>query len=152
MSSPRIHIFAGLKVCIQAMTPTTASFALASRNSRLIASLSVSTGFQTMVTGMSADAPRAAAMLLRLARHLLERLGAVETLAAGEEPDLVCREVGDDRAAVMGFLSSRAVIAGAHDGEAGAVTVEVGGEPGDVVGIGVGGGERSVEAKTRSSR
>ncbi len=49
-------------MCIQAITPTTPSFALASRNSRLIESLSVSTGFQTMLTGTSDDSPSARAI------------------------------------------------------------------------------------------
>jgi hypothetical protein len=37
--------------------------------------------------------------LLRLLGHLREHLVTVQRLAAGEEPDLVGREVGDDAAA-----------------------------------------------------
>ena len=52
-SSPVIHIFAGEKVCIQAITPTTLSSAFASSAIRRIESESLSTGFQVTVTGMS---------------------------------------------------------------------------------------------------
>src|SRR3954447_26749848 len=51
-SSPAIHILAGEKVCIQAMTPMQASEVPASRQSRRMASASVSTGFQTTRTGI----------------------------------------------------------------------------------------------------
>ncbi len=47
-SSPEIHILAGLKVCIQAMTPTHESSALASIMTRRIAAASVSTGLLTI--------------------------------------------------------------------------------------------------------
>ncbi len=53
-SSPAIHIFAGLKVCIQAIRPTTSSRAFASSASRRMPSGSVSTGFHTTRTGRSA--------------------------------------------------------------------------------------------------
>ncbi len=46
-----IHIFAGLKVCIQAITPTTESSALASIAMRRIASVDLSTGIHLTVTG-----------------------------------------------------------------------------------------------------
>jgi hypothetical protein len=49
-SSPPIHIFAGENVCIQAMTPTHSSVAVASRQARRIASAVVSTGRQTIRT------------------------------------------------------------------------------------------------------
>ena len=48
-----IHIFAGLNVCIQAMTPIVLSLAFASIAARRIDAESVSTGFQTTRTGMS---------------------------------------------------------------------------------------------------
>jgi hypothetical protein len=48
-SSPAIHIFAGEKVCIQAMTPIVSSAALASWQIRRIAAELVSTGFHTTV-------------------------------------------------------------------------------------------------------
>ena len=51
-SSPAIHIFAGLKVCIHAMTPITSSRAFTSSASRRMLSASVSTGFQTTRTGL----------------------------------------------------------------------------------------------------
>ena len=51
-----IHILAGLNVCIHAMTPITPSSEFASSAMRRIASLSVSTGFQTTVTGRSSCA------------------------------------------------------------------------------------------------
>ena len=54
-----IHILAGLKVCIHAMTPTQSSSALASTRARRIASASVSTGLATTRTGTSADASSA---------------------------------------------------------------------------------------------
>ncbi len=63
-SSPAIHIFAGLNVCIQAITPITWSAAFTSRAMRRIESASLSTGFQTTVTGMSLEACRASAIAL----------------------------------------------------------------------------------------
>ena len=61
-SRPPIHIFAGLNVCIHATTPTHASSADAARNSRLIASVPVSTGCQTTRTGISGAASSASAI------------------------------------------------------------------------------------------
>jgi hypothetical protein len=52
---------AGENVCIQAITPTQRSSAVASRHSRRIASALVKTGFGTTVTGIAADASRLAA-------------------------------------------------------------------------------------------
>ena len=51
----------------------------------------------------------------------------------------------------IGWARSEGVDGGALDGEAGAVAVEVGGEAGDVVGVGVDGVELGA-AKTRSLR
>ncbi len=48
---PAIHIFAGLNVCIQVITPITLSEALASRITRSMASREVRTGFHTTVAG-----------------------------------------------------------------------------------------------------
>ncbi len=69
--------------------------------------------------------------LLRLRRDLRERLGTVEVLAAGEEPDLVAVEGGGERSAghersLQGFDG------GGLDGQARSVAVEIGGEPGDI--------------------
>ena len=50
---PGIHIRAGEKVCIQAMTPTQAGAAVASRQTDRIASDSVTTGLGTIRTGIS---------------------------------------------------------------------------------------------------
>ncbi len=55
-SRPAIHIFAGEKVCIHAITPIQASSALASRQIRRIESASVSTSFQTIRGARSPDA------------------------------------------------------------------------------------------------
>src|SRR4051812_29652902 len=52
-SSPPIHILAGEKVCIQAITPVHESSALASSRTRRMAPASVSTGFHTTSYGMS---------------------------------------------------------------------------------------------------
>ncbi len=51
--SPRIHILAGEKVCIQAMTPMHSSELLASLRIRAIESESVTTGTQRTSTGIS---------------------------------------------------------------------------------------------------
>ena len=61
-SRPPIHIFAGLKVCIHAISPITPSFALASSMSRRIASGPVSTGCQITRTGTSGAASSASAI------------------------------------------------------------------------------------------
>ncbi len=61
-SRPAIHIFAGEKVCIQAIRPTQPSSALASRQIRRIAPASVRTGFHTTRTGMSVPSSRASAI------------------------------------------------------------------------------------------
>ena len=91
--SPAIHIFAGLKVCIQVMMPTTFGAALASRISCRIASRDVSTGFHTTRQATSSDRSSIVDDLLRLRRDLGQHLVAVQRLAAGEEPDLVLGEV-----------------------------------------------------------
>ena len=54
-SRPWIHILAGENVCIQAVTPITASSELASSAVRRMASESVRTGFQTILTGTSEE-------------------------------------------------------------------------------------------------
>jgi hypothetical protein len=54
-SSPLIHILAGEKVCIQAMTPMQASSARASRQVRRMASASFSTGLATTRTGTCSE-------------------------------------------------------------------------------------------------
>ena len=60
-SRPAIHIFAGLKVCIQVMTPRTLSSAFASSIARRIEPESLSTGFQTTRAGTSPEASSARA-------------------------------------------------------------------------------------------
>ncbi|CAB4920545.1 unannotated protein [freshwater metagenome] len=60
-SRPAIHILAGLKVCIQVMTPMQAALSLASPIARRIAAGSLSTGFQTIRTGTTAASSSVAA-------------------------------------------------------------------------------------------
>ena len=60
--SPAIHILAGLKVCIQAMTPITASLSFAASMTRRISSGWVSTGFHTILTGTAEAASSAPAI------------------------------------------------------------------------------------------
>jgi len=60
-SRPAIHILAGLKVCIQVMTPRTRSSLLASSIARRIEAESLRTGFQTTFTGTSDDSSSARA-------------------------------------------------------------------------------------------
>ena len=55
-SRPEIHILAGLKVCIQAITPTHESSALASIIVRRIASASLRTGLNTISNGIASEA------------------------------------------------------------------------------------------------
>ena len=50
--NPAIHILAGENVCIQAISPTQASLALASRHRARICSAVVTTGLKTTRTGM----------------------------------------------------------------------------------------------------
>ncbi len=59
--SPGIHILAGEKVCIQAMTPTQVLLALASRQTLSIASGLLTTGLATILTGtgLAASSPAA---------------------------------------------------------------------------------------------
>ena len=61
-SSPAIHILAGEKVCIHAMTPTHAGSELASSICRWIEPASSSTGFHTTLTGRPATSLRRATM------------------------------------------------------------------------------------------
>ena len=69
-------------------------------------SASVSTGFHTMRTGRSARRVERGRDRLRLLGDLLERLLAVERLAAGEEPDL------GGRGAVSSSFAVLAVVVG----------------------------------------
>ncbi len=62
-SRPRIHIFAGEKVCIHVMTPIHASSLLASRHARRIPADSVSTGFHTTEKSGARDTPRHSAIV-----------------------------------------------------------------------------------------
>ena len=75
------------------------SAAFASSAVRRIASESVSTGFHTIFTGTSDAASSVCGDLSRLVGHLLQGLGAVESLAARQEPDLVLVERGGERGA-----------------------------------------------------
>ena len=89
-SSPAIHILAGEKVCIQAITPTHAVVGVgleARRGGWRPAS--VSTGFQTTATGTLGGRVERVGDLAATARRPGEGLLAVQALAAGEEPDLV---------------------------------------------------------------
>ena len=61
-SSPVIHILAGLNVCIQVITPTQLSSALASRMTRRMPAASVRTGKLTMRVGRFGFSSRASAM------------------------------------------------------------------------------------------
>ena len=106
--------------------PDHRSSALASRIARRIAALSVST-----LLPHQRDRDRSTQHpgdLARLLGHLAEGLLAVEALAAGEEPDLEGLQVGDDRAALRGSFRLESGDSGALDLEAGAITIEVGGE------------------------
>lgn len=60
-SRPEIHILAGEKVCIQAITPT-APWTAASRQTARMSALEVSTGFQTTRAGMAGSASSCAAI------------------------------------------------------------------------------------------
>ena len=59
---PEIHIFAGLNVCIHAITPITLSSRLAASMTRRISSGVVTTGCQTTRTGIASAAASAPAM------------------------------------------------------------------------------------------
>ena len=58
---PAIHILAGEKVCIQAMTPMQASSALAASTAARMASRSLRTGFHTIGTGTASASSSQAA-------------------------------------------------------------------------------------------
>ncbi len=90
--SPAIHIFAGEKVCIHAITPTHASAAFASSATRRIESGLVATSVHTTRTGISACASRPAATSRACCLDLPQRLLAVHLLAPGDEPDLEVSE------------------------------------------------------------
>ena len=90
---PAIHIFAGENVCIQAISPTHASAALASRHRR-------ANCFRRGDHGLEDDAHRQGVAsveglgdLPRVVRHLTERLLAVEVLATRHEPDFELLQV-----------------------------------------------------------
>ena len=85
---PGIHIRAGEKVCIQAMTPMQSGAAVASRKTARIASSVVTTGLGTIRTGMASAVVECAGDLGRVLGHRAERVVPVERLAAGDEPDL----------------------------------------------------------------
>ncbi len=84
---PAIHIRAGENVCIQAMTPTQASVALASRHVAAIASGEATTGLNTTRTGIAGASSSAAATHAALAATWRSAALAVQVLAAGDEPD-----------------------------------------------------------------
>ena len=77
-SSPAIHIFAGEKVCIQAITPTHCGALLASSICRWIEAASSSTGFQTTRDREAGDAPSRATISCDCVGDLVEGLRAVE--------------------------------------------------------------------------
>jgi hypothetical protein len=76
-SSPLIHILAGEKVCIQAITPTHSGALFASSIRRWIESASSSTGFQTNPDREVPPATSSSTMPRRLRLHLVQRLRAV---------------------------------------------------------------------------
>ena len=93
-SSPAIHILAGENVCIQAITPMQPSSRVGLEHHRRMAPESVSTGFHDdSARRRRPAASSCSAICLRLGGHLVERLRAVEVLAAGEEPDLAASGV-----------------------------------------------------------
>jgi hypothetical protein len=59
---PEIHILAGENVCIQAITPMQAGSAVASRRTARIVSAVVTTGLDTMRTGMASASSSAHAI------------------------------------------------------------------------------------------
>ncbi len=87
-SRPEIHIFAGLKVCIQAITPTHASVTLASSR---VAADRVGLGQHRLRDHADRDRGRGAEGgddVGGVRGHLVDDLGPVEVLAPGQEPDL----------------------------------------------------------------
>ena len=86
-SRPPIHIRAGENVCIQAMTPTQASAALASWKAAAIPSGDLTTGRYDDPHWDRRRRVERRHDPLRVGRDLAQRLVAVEVLAAGEEPD-----------------------------------------------------------------
>ena len=86
--NPPIHILAGEKVCIQAMTPMHASDASAAASIRAISSGVVTTRWATIRTGMSADSSRHSAIRRACSSTVRSDVRSVEVLAAGDEPGL----------------------------------------------------------------
>ena len=85
---PGIHIRAGENVCIQATTPMQSGAAVASRQTARIASSVVTTGLDTIRTGMMSSSSSARAISVGVVGHRAERVVPVQRLAAGDEPDL----------------------------------------------------------------
>ena len=99
-ASPAIHIFAGEKVCIHAITPMQSAAAFASRQSRRIASGVVSTGLCTTRTGIGLRRVERRRHLPGVLVDLAQHGVAVEVLASRDEPDLERVERFHDRAPI----------------------------------------------------
>ncbi len=84
-----IHIFAGLKVCIHAITPTHESEEFASSASLRIAPASVSTGLGTIRGRMASAWSSTSAIWRDWPATCRNDVVAVESLAPGQEPDLL---------------------------------------------------------------
>ena len=87
-------------MCIQAITPTQASAAFASRHSRRIDSALVSTGLCTIRTGTASAASSASATCSGVLVDPAQRRLAVQLLAPGQEPDLELAKRLHDRAPI----------------------------------------------------
>lgn len=76
----------GEKVCIQVITPMQFRELLASRHSRSIDSLVVTTGLATILAGMTDDLERASLMAAECCSHGFQRIRPIEMLAPGDKP------------------------------------------------------------------
>ena len=106
---PLIHIFAGLKVCIQATRPMQADAEFASSMTALISSGVFTTGLKTSLIGSPASAFSALTIAREVGLDLPQRLGTVEVLAAGDEPDFEGRKIDHGRFSQNGFVCSEGV-------------------------------------------
>ena len=105
---PPIHILDGLNVCIHATIPMQFGAASASRSMAVISSGVVTTGLKTSLTGRPGLGVEALDDLPGVGLDLLQRLGTVEVLAAGDEPDFEAGKV-DHVALDEGIAGGRAV-------------------------------------------
>ena len=91
--SPAIHILAGEKVCIQAMTPMQSGAGVRVAEHPRDRLGVETTGFATTRTGTAAGSSRQAAMTRACSADPVEDRLAVEMLAPGDEPDLEVLQV-----------------------------------------------------------